>query len=414
MSFRELMEKYKIGQATAEERRMVEEELEKFELINEFEYEKFEETVTEETDTSIRKDNRNQDEEFTASIRREIRRTFVRAGIITGAAVIAIVLFILFSMPRITDLFYYDPGQNIAVSESGKEDSNETNRMSLDMAVYTELMTPEALRDYVNVEDRGYGCYDINIIQTVTQDNEETRNVSGRIERNKLTLYDTNVINPLIGNTFGWYQRGETGKSLRQQDEDEIKAGLITENEEICHGTITPDYNREELEQLEERRGYYAYVTLNKMMNYEDFINFFDKTGLGYGWCAVKTYEPANDEKYRPKNLGFVFSPTSSAPLQWDDEKYPQLRRTLSDTDEASYKREDVATKHFISMLNYMSDNEKFCRMMKTDENGFDPQSAVEYVKDNGLTIYGFVTRADKDKLLELLNRDEIYTVYVK
>ena len=414
MSFRELMEKYKIGQATAEERRMVEEELEKFELINEFEYEKIEETVTEETDTSIRKDNRNQDEEFTASIRREIRRTFVRAGIITGAAVIAIVLFILFAMPRITDLFYYDPGQNIAVSESGKEDSNETNRMSLDMAVYTELMTPEALRDYVNVEDRGYGCYDINIIQTVTQDNEETRNVSGRIERNKLTLYDTNVINPLIGNTFGWYQRGETGKSLRQQDEDEIKAGLITENEEICHGTITPDYNREELEQLEERRGYYAYVTLNKMMNYEDFINFFDKTGLGYGWCAVKTYEPANDEKYRPKNLGFVFSPTSSAPLQWYDEKYPQLRRTLSDTDEASYKREDVATKHFISMLNYMSDNEKFCRMMKTDENGFDPQSAVEYVKDNGLTIYGFVTRADKDKLLELLNRDEIYTVYVK
>ena len=106
MSFRELMEKYKIGQATAEERRMVEEELEKFELINEFEYEKFEETVTEETDTSIRKDNRNQDEEFTASIRREIRRTFVRAGIITGAAVIAIVLFILFAMPRITDLFY--------------------------------------------------------------------------------------------------------------------------------------------------------------------------------------------------------------------------------------------------------------------------------------------------------------------
>ena len=87
---------------------------------------------------------------------------------------------------------------------------------------------------------------------------------------------------------------------------------------------------------------------------------------------------------------------------------------SLSDSDEASYKREDVATKHFISMLNYMSDNEKFCRMMKTDENGFDPQSAVEYVKDNGLTIYGFVTRADKDKLLELLNRDEIYTVYVK
>ena len=87
---------------------------------------------------------------------------------------------------------------------------------------------------------------------------------------------------------------------------------------------------------------------------------------------------------------------------------------SLSDSDEASYKREDVATKHFISMLNYMSDNEKFCRMMKTDENGFDPQSAVEYVKDNGLTIYGFVTRADKDKLLELLVHDEIYTVYVK
>lgn len=87
---------------------------------------------------------------------------------------------------------------------------------------------------------------------------------------------------------------------------------------------------------------------------------------------------------------------------------------SLSDSDEASYKREDVATKHFISMLNYMSDNEKFCRMMKTDEIDFDPQSAVEYVKDNGLTIYGFVTRADKDKLLELLVHDEIYTVYVK
>ena len=89
---------------------------------------------------------------------RAIRRAFLRMG----AAVCAVTLVIVL-LPGVVSQFYYDPGKIVGQDSYG----GTTNQMSLDMAVYTELALPGTYRNNVQVEDRGYGNYDISIYQNV-------------------------------------------------------------------------------------------------------------------------------------------------------------------------------------------------------------------------------------------------------
>ena len=52
-----------------------------------------------------------QEAEFTKLIRRAIRRTFIKYGVITGVIVIGIVCFLVFALPKIQDAMYYDPNK---------------------------------------------------------------------------------------------------------------------------------------------------------------------------------------------------------------------------------------------------------------------------------------------------------------
>lgn len=466
MNFKELLEKYKIGIATEEERRIVEEELEKFEAINDFEYDRFEETIAVATSAVSKGSNSSEANEepydpnecdkehdskgelikecgskgpikeygskglfkgynpnrrcketevernFTTSIQKEIRKAFVRMGLITGIVVMAVTLMVIFALPQIVSAFYYDPGKIVGEAKDGDEVIGQTNRMSLDLSVYTEMMVPQTLRQDVTVDDNGYGEYDICINQTAAYNHEGFHNYAGRIQRGKLILYENDALKRMVNNTFGWYDRNSVKIPLKKQDENESK--YLGEKEAPCYGIISRSGNREFLEELNEDQTYYAYVTLNEMMEYEDFYKFFQKKNdSAFGWCAVKTTDVADDMRFETTNMGFVFSPTSYSPINYDKGKYPALSlEFLSEKENAA--SESRMRQHFISMLNYMKDNSEFYKMMGIDEDENYFERIAEYVKKNGIIVYGFVTRGTKDQLLELMDKDEVYTVYVE
>ena len=233
MNYRELLQKYKAGELPEEQRKQVRQDIEKQDAISEYLFDneemEFEEQVeqdggqtTESTDGSVPKDGQNvnivgaavpkdgqrthviegtvpkdgQEAEFTKLIRRAIRRTFIKYGVITGVIVIGIVCFLVFALPKIQDAMYYDPNKIV-----GTEEGNKTNQLSLDISVYSELFLPENYRDSAAATGSGYGNYDIVINQTSSH-NGIFEYVGGRIAKNDMVLYNPNIVQKPFSNVF--------------------------------------------------------------------------------------------------------------------------------------------------------------------------------------------------------------------
>ena len=187
MRYRELLELYRKKELGEQEREMIEQEIEKHEAISEYLFEREEsDTLNFGEDASRREDadpvqKRKEDaggDEFTKRVNRAIRRAFLKMGAAVCAVTLVIVLLILFVLPGVVSQFYYDPGRIVGQDSYG----GTTNQMSLDMAVYTELALPGTYRNNVQVEDRGYGNYDISIYQNVSRTGR-FQNTAGQIGR---------------------------------------------------------------------------------------------------------------------------------------------------------------------------------------------------------------------------------------
>ena len=118
-------------------------------------------------------------------------------------------------------------------------------------------------------------------------------------------------------------------------------------------------------------------------------------------------------------NMGFYLNPGHSTFLNWDREKYPNLMLWQSGMNEKEYdnmteniKSEDFMKTHFISLLNYMSDQEMFLEMVGEDSRIFE--EAADYIDKNGITVYGFACIAEKEDLIVLNEREEVYEIYTQ
>lgn len=416
MTYRELLELYKKGKLEEEKQKEVEADIEKQDAISNYLFQEAKIPELEELKNGggfSETEGEDLEARFVKMVNRSIRRAFLKMGACVGAVVLAIVLAVIFILPGAVDSFYYDPGKTVTETRYG-DSVNTTNQMSLDMAVYTELMLPGNFRDNVVVDSRGYGNYDISIPQNFSLTGR-FYHVSGKIERGKLTLYDMNTLVPMTGNRFGWFQRERTDISLLKQDEEEHDSGEWKDGEHIMHGAAERESMEESLEKLNENEYYLAYVTLNEMMGYEEFLAFYEsRENLGSGWCAVKTNEAGgNGEYFRPDNAGFWCDLTSSTFCGWDKEKYPDLLLWENVEDgyenaEKKLKDEAGVKQHFVSLLRYLADQKQFCEMMNVT---MDLNEAADYVEKNGVTVYGFAAIGDKEALMELSKMEEVYVI---
>ena len=415
MKYRELLELYKKKELGEEQREMVEQDIERHEAISEYLFEMEEADILQgpaeypegsEIKAKTAGKERDTADDFTKRVNRAIRRAFLKMGAAVCAVTLVVVLLILFVLPNIVSNFYYDPGRIVSENNYG----GTTNQMSLDLAVYTELALPGTYRDNVQVEDRGYGNYNITIYQSVSRSGE-FHHVAGRIEKNNLRLYDINLFNISSGNSFGWFQMNMDRKdTLTEQVEKGVGSFAYTPE--------SKEQSAKYLEELDDNKLYLAYVTLDKILSYDDFIRFTEKYSeqMSDIWCVPRTAVDSHMHIGRPANLGFYIQLEQSSMREWDREKYPDLILwafdDMSDWDEAEEKIKDeaYAAEHFAVMLDYMSEQDKFLRMMG-EQAAETYAEAADYIRENGLQIYGFACVADKETLLELNAEDAVFGI---
>ena len=91
---------------------------------------------------------------------------------------------------------------------------------------------------------------------------------------------------------------------------------------------------------------------------------------------------------------------------------------TTSEEKDWAISEEDMTT-HVLSMFRYMQEQNTFNKMMGTDycetenvQNTY--QDWIESVEKDGLNIYGFYCVANREKMLELLESEEIAYIYAE
>lgn len=402
MTYRELIDLYKKGKLDEEQKAKVEKDIEQQEAISEYlfdegEIPRLEDLGTEiqeagqETDALGEASAKQMDEEekrFVKMIHSSIRKAFIKMGVTVSVIVLAVVLFIVFALPMVVDLFYYDPGEIVGVSEGGVE----TNRMSLDFTVYSELFLPETYRQKVSVEEKGYGEYDIDVIQDTSYTHLFT-NVAGKIERNKMTLYNSRLLSrPSINNFV---------PDIAGVESPNIGGGAAGNQEEA----------KQALQELNDEDYYVAYVTLSEVLSYASFIEWCEKENFKVNpdWCAIaqKTNEGYETDIY----MGFIYAAACSSMVHDEDYSYLtqwDLCETENDEDNWSVS-EEVMTTHMVSMLRYMAEQKAFNKMMECE---MDYEFLANNVEKNGLHIYGFTMKGKKDELIELSELEKVAYIY--
>ena len=388
MTFREIIKLYKEGTLPEEEKAALEAEIEKHEAISDYLFDDADipgfEPVESEGDTQSNKTDKDS-EKFTAVINASIRRAFVRTGIIVGSVVLAAVLAVIFVLPGFVSLFYYNPDEVVGISEYGFE----TERLDLDLSVYTELFLPTKYRNEAIIEAEGYGEYNI-VIPQISSSTGRHLSVSGKLTRGELLMYDPNFfvqapVNAFVINSDDYHLFSGTGAAGSSSD-------AFAALEELSDGTY-----------------YSAYFSLKELTEYEDFYKWYSSRDLPCSelWCGVYTSNISTD------HLGFC-PELSGKCIDWDRETYPRLcildDHTSVSQMESQQASGEVMQTHFESMLRYMRDSKKttdiFCR------NDIDWDEIIRYIDENGLDIFGFAVVADKETVMSFAEDPMISYVY--
>ncbi len=408
MTYKELLEKYKEDLLDNETKDKVKADIEKHEAISDYLYEEendsllnFMEVVDFDLEDS-QKETNDQDladdesEVFVKKMKSLIRKTLIKVGVTTGAVVLAITLLIIFVLPRVTDLMFYNPGKEI----KGK-DEMINNVMSIDYASFSEIFTPEQYITQVDVNSNGYGKYDIVVRQNISFDGN-FRSVSGKIERNKLTLYDQSFMKFPFSNDFKANTKEISEYNVSEEDTDKADCKEVIEN-------------------MVDKERYMAYVTLDKVYDYQEFVNlckkeFGDNDSLSNPrWIALcRTNTVDYEDEKRPYRIddavtGCLFNSSCSSFI-YDEEKYPKL--AFFDALEAQndeYILEENMKTHITSLYSYMADQEEFCNMF--DLNRENLKNMAEDVQKNGIHIYGYSIITQKEELEKLI--DKGYVKYI-
>lgn len=341
------------------------------------------------------------------------------------AAVMILLLLGLLVLPKAVSAFYYNPLQVVAKAKDGDGEMNrEAGRLQTDISVYSELFLPCRHFDSVYVRDLGLGKYGFTIGQSTWPSGAIQKQVNGEIVRNQMVLYDPSILQKPTGNAFEWtINHHDVNESILKSLEDNQKEHL-KENPGSSEDDVSfslglagdPKFASQQLQGLDDHRLYLAYVSFNRVMDYDDARKMADQYELISPWMGIVTDRDFNEV------IGLNSSYETGVMLPFDQKKYPFLLGSddfelTQEVDLDRLEQEKYARKHMISMLSYMKQQKIFCRMMDPllfDKNGAGSdyfQSKIDYISKHGLTVYGIAVIADKAALLSIDKEENVFSI---
>lgn len=381
MSFRELMEKYRDGSATPEERELFERELEKYEALSEYAAER------EDGELSIPAG----EAEEAGRVSRAVRRRFRRAALLAAVLVLA-VLAAVFGGLRLYEASCYDPNRGVAEKYGGD------GQFMIDTAVCTELFSPGFITSYASAERTGPASYQVS----VRQQNlffGEAETFTGLVSGGAFAdwdMVDRCFFRQPVVNALQW----KLGNFAWQDTDGEISF-------------VPPDdlqkQQEQELRELPESARVLTYFTFREDMPLGKFESFYreitqqEKSTILY--VAVRGGDGQHSVMgFEPTGTGIVLGD------RYDEERYPALELSNHENPQSAEAWET----HFTSMLSYLADREEFLSALHHNLNATELSYTLSYVEENGMQVYGFLMQSRPQDVLAVLEREETQTMYVE
>jgi len=296
VNFKDLLDKYKDGTATEEEKKLVELEIEKYEAMEDYFSEDFN------IDFKASFENENQKDE-TIQLKKSINKRLRKVVISSVAAVMIIMLSIFYVISPIIDSMYYNPSK-VSLAQHFSD-------LYFDLGVLTELNLPGyALRGPAVSESLGFGNHNIyfNRVNLFTQ---ESNNVSAKIKRNRRI----GTFEDFFGDNFFGY-----GFQI-------VKDPNLYE---FNHFKDQKERVMNHVNQLNPVSYVSAYITFENDLTIEEYVELSRKySNLSLKWVGVRT--APQDEVVRDLT-GFNPNPNdgSVSGETPDSDKYPYLQLVYS------------------------------------------------------------------------------------
>lgn len=385
MSFKNLLDKYKNGNASTEEIKLIEDELDKYEAIEEYLSESYDLDFGNEIST----ESINNESSF---VKKRVNKKLRRMVLASVVIVFSILFLVSYIVSPIISSFYYNPAKKTV----GKfyED------LYFDLKAFTEVNSPGYTITSASSDSLRFGKYNINF-ERLNLFDHQIKNVNVKIERNVR-----------IGNSRDYFANSFV-QFLDYSHPNSDNKIIDMQNEEVINY----------IKELNSVSYTSSYIILKKDLSLKEFDDLVKKYNnkISFKWAGVRTESQDKPEKYLS---GFNPDYTN---IQIDEDtadknKYPYLQLgdywldvNRSNGIKPNDSMVEVYTKHFTSLLKYMIDREKAVAALDNNEVKSEYyKNALNYVNKNGINIYGFLIYGEARDLLKFVDDQNIKTIELK
>lgn len=351
MDFKQAYDHYRDGTACEEERRFVEEEIEKYQLIAEH--------LDAEWDTPEVLDTPQKDMK---KVRRNLRKRST-ATVLTCFLLAAALIFSAMGVERL----FWNPEENTYDIEYHTD-------LEFTLAAYAELFCPEVNIAGISSSRTGFATYQIAVQHWNSAKGGDTSSTYGTIERNKLTLpvdlLRTCPVNIFENACYPVYIMDEEFK----QDTAEKLSNL-------------PDYIQVK-----------AAVSFSEDMDMEQLLEFESQLEDAYlVWVGIRNC-PEDEQRFPLSGIAPFIGGIVKEGLNAHYPNFDVSRPDLTGT--------DLET-HFKSLLQYSKDQAARGRGLSADFwNGSGYYNDVlDYVEENGIYTYGAFIVGPPQLFLDLMDK---------
>jgi hypothetical protein len=380
MNFKELLDRYNNGSASEEEKKLIEEELNKYEVLTEYLSEGYN-IDFEKQDLSEKPNNE------TLSIKRSVNKK-LRKVIVLSVSIVFLILFAInFIVSPIVSSLYYNPSQ--------KTIAKNHHDLYFDLRVLTELNMPGYAISTAGAESLGFGEYNI-YFERLDLFKRLNKDIEVKVKR-YMRIGSLDDFFPVNSVKF---------LDIRQPD---LNNNIIEmQNEEIIN----------HIKKLNPVSFISSYVIFKEDITLKEFDELRKKYNdkINLKWAGVRT-----EDKGTPPNYLSGFNPSfndgSVSGESADKNKYPYLQlvdymRDKIDSGTFDGSMVEAYAKHFMSLLKYVNDREKAVKALDYNKPKVDYyKNALSYVENNGINIYGVLVYGEAKELLEFISNEKIKTV---
>ena len=381
MNFKELIEKYKNDTATEEEKLLVEQEIQKYEAIEEYMSESFV------MDFRAPSEEVSQNKS-TINLKKSVNKRLRKVVMSSVAIVMLILLSVFYILSPIMDTIYYNPSK----STVGPGFSD----LHFDLRVFTELNLPGyAIRGGVITEKLGFGEHNI-YFDRENLFTQESSNVSAKIKRNmRIGSYED-----FFGDNYFNF-----GFQL-VKDPNLIELGHFKGQKETVMSHVA---------QLNPVSYVSAYITFEDDLTIEEYTELSREYGnVSFKWVGVRT-SPKDELARYITGFNPNLNDGAVGGVSADPEKYPYLQLVdwvSGKNPQNRFGMTEGYELHYTSLLKFMVD-----RQNAVDALDFSPfkneyyQTALKYVEENGVNVFGVLVYADAKDFIEFVKNENIMTV---